>query len=686
MEKIIGGVDYDAATPMRISRKILWPCYEFIASAEGLDGYANNIIEDTILRLVNIKITGEEELALSMGLEKDLVSFVMSRLEQQDYIDSNHRITDTGAQRLLEASEIQRWDIHVYVDAVSGRLLPYFNVIGSDRYFKYSYGREKYDKVSDESFFVYKGYSTAGKEKEEEQEAYKLHYDESFNVVPDSDAVTAMLHRLHPGKDSVYALVDLLQMSKRNLRWFLIDVMQPEGSSRDWVFSDGFGKISAFFTSSQIKDETDRRYIVNLREKLQVQTNVLAADTFHSEENYPILKQKIDLVEKSMKELQMSVDSPDRAEMLFSAVADSVLYLTQLSEWVLYYLLHKNNVTSDAMIFLDTMQNNHDALYSVGSLAFRCAKSIGFDVIAKERDALCQKPTKIVNAYKQSPSLLPLLSLFLITFEKDPFYRSYAARYPDFLHMLLYLNLKRGRSFHSGKLDDELRKVKDCVEKVHGQLYYLINNALGVTVKEQNGLSFLEKINQQKERDEAIGRMEEDLGFALCNTLDTSLIRFVTDMERRGMDATSLNNAIVIDLYRILEYLFVSVNCRLGNGLKNSDWKEKVVSAGIVFSDKRKDPEYASLVGTRDCMIESALSRRPSSMNAACIAFCTLADKALLRKVAKRWKSMLGDISYIVKMRGHGEIPEKVDSARVFEIKGHVVDMIHFFAEEGFLV
>ena len=686
MEKIIGGVDYDAATPMRISRKILWPCYEFIASAEGLDGYAKNIIEDTILRLVNIKITDEEELASCMGLEKDLISFVLSRLEQQDYIDSNRRITDAGASRLSESSEIQRTDIHVYVDAVSGRLLPYFNVIGSDRFFKYSYGKEKNDEVLDEEFFEYKGYSTAGKEKEEKQEAYKLHCDESFNIVPDSEAVTAVLHRLHPGKDSVFAQVDKWQVAKKNRRWFLVDIMQPEGSSLDWVFSDGFGKISTFFTSSQIKNKIDNQYIVGLRAQLQVQTNAMGKSLLPSEGVYPKLKQKIDLVEKNMQELQMSVDSPDRAEMMYSAVADSVLYLTQLAEWVLYYLLDKyNNAAAKAMIFLGSMNGNKDALFSVGSLAFRCAHNIGFDCLPKEKDALCQTPERIANAScGKIPSLLPLLALFLIAFEEDSFVKSYAVKYPDFLHLLLTLNKIRGKSFHAGKLDDEIRKIKDCVENVREQLYYLVNNALGVKIREKNGLSFLEKINLQNERDEAIGLMEKDLGFALKHALDPCLVRFVTDMERRGIDAASLNNAIVIDLYRILEYLFVSANNRLGNGLRHSEWMKKVVAAGLEFSENKK--VYGGLIKTRGYMLEAALARKPSSMNAACIAFCTFADKALLQKIAKRWKSMLGDINYIVKMRGHGEIPAEIDAVRVLEIKVHIVDMIHFFAEEGFLV
>ena len=45
MEKIIGGKEWNGSFQVRIRQKILWPCYEFIAQAEGIDNYERNIIE-----------------------------------------------------------------------------------------------------------------------------------------------------------------------------------------------------------------------------------------------------------------------------------------------------------------------------------------------------------------------------------------------------------------------------------------------------------------------------------------------------------------------------------------------------------------------------------------------------------------------------------------------------------------
>ena len=79
------------------------------------------------------------------------------------------------------------------------------------------------------------------------------------------------------------------------------------------------------------------------------------------------------------------------------------------------------------------------------------------------------------------------------------------------------------------------------------------------------------------------------------------------------------------------------------------------------------------------------MERKPSSMNAACIAFFTLSDVNLLREISTKWRKMLADVSYIVYKRGHGEIPSEIDTSRVLEIKKHIIELIHFFAGNGFL-
>ena len=143
MEKIIGGKEWNGAFPVRIRQKILWPCYEFIAQAAGVDDYERNIIEEVILRLADINVTDIKDIASSTGLEEDLISFMQSRLEQHGCLDGCFKITDIGKQRLGEMIENHCSSIHVYVDAVSGDVVPYFSMLDDNDRFNYSFGKEE---------------------------------------------------------------------------------------------------------------------------------------------------------------------------------------------------------------------------------------------------------------------------------------------------------------------------------------------------------------------------------------------------------------------------------------------------------------------------------------------------------------------------------------------------------------
>lgn len=683
MEKIIGGNEINCTFSVRVQHKILWPCYEFIAQAEGVDNYEKNIIEEVVLRLAEINVIGTKEIVSCTGLEEDLVSFIQSRLVQRECLDSCCNITEHGKQKLGEFSENQSKEIHIYVDAVSGRIIPYYSMINSDNRFKYSYGKEEKND-SEEVFFKYTECSTAGTETDEMQVAYKLHYYYEFNKVPESVDVTAMFRKLFPQKDSIFARVDENQSTKKNLCWILLDVMQPEGASREWVFTDGFGKITSFFSTQFIKNEIDSNFISSLRASLQLQTNAQEKSLTKLDKKYPKLREKLSLTQQCMKEFRMIVDSPDKEEALLSAMSDSLLFLTQFAEWVLFYILHDGQSEYKAkrvLSELEEFRENKASAYIIAGIASKTARRIGFELGTEEKKSLTQRYGKLWYAFNKVPSLFSLLDIFLIAFEKDERLKNFANENKDFLTVLTALNINRNQSFHSGNVSDTKIFI-DVTEKAYQKILDFMDVELGVKVDESHELSFSEKIAFQNGRDRAISRMEQTLGFTLCRTLETNLIRFVTDMERRGTRTDSLSNAIILDQYKILEYVFISVNECLGNDYKNSDWKAKAMSVGFELSETN---EFKAILETNKDRINSAMERKPSSMNAACIAFFTLSDVNLLREISTKWRKMLADVSYIVYKRGHGEIPSEIDASRVLEIKKHIIELIHFFAGNGFL-
>ena len=688
MEKIIGGENFESSFPVRIHKKLLWPCYEFIAQAQGVEDYEKNIIEEVVLRLAEINVTDIEEIASCTGLEKDLISFIQSRLVQRECLDSCWRITETGKQKLGEYSKNQSKEIHVYVDAVSGRIIPYYSMVDSDNRFKYSIGKEESRQADSDSdtlfFFNFKGFSTAGKETDEMQTALKLHYDEDYNQIPESDDVTAMLHKLFPKKDGVFARIDEGQSTKKNLCWILLDLIQPEGSSRDWVFTDGFGKISPFFSVECIKNQTDTKYISSLRDDLKIQTNAQKNAVNEVDKNFPKLAGKLISAQKCMNELKTFVDSPDKEEALLSAISDSLLFLTQLAEWIIFYILHKEKSEYKAKNVLadfEKFANNKGSGHIISGIAKKCAEKLGFECGIEEKKSLVQRYGKLLYAFNKVPTLFAILDIILIAFADEKWFKDFARENSDFISVLTDLNISRNKSFHSG-LVAETNKSIEKIKKTYKEIKLLMEKGLGIKINDSDEISFEEKIAIQNERDAAISRMEQGLGFSLCRILEPSLLRFVTDMERRGTDAATLNNAIILDEYKILEHIFVSANECLGNEWKNSYWKQKARSMGFEFSESN---DFKSLNGTSEDRIESALERRPSSMNAACIAFCTLCDVKLLKKISLKWKTLLKDVSYIAFKRGHGEIPASIDSERALLMKQKIIELIKFFAENGFL-
>jgi len=696
MEKIIGGKKFNNNFPVRIHKKILWPCYEFIAEANGVEDFEKNIIEEVVLKLAEIKITDAKEIASCTGLEEDLISFIQSRLEQKELLDSCKCITKKGIEKLGEFSQTHSKEIRIYVDAVSGRVVPCFDLLDSDNRFKYSFGKEE-PSANGDIFFTYKMISSAGTETDEKLSAYKLHYNENFNCVPAEEDVTEMLHKLFPKKDSVFATIDEKQSTRKNLRWILLDVIQPKGVSRDWVFTNGFGKISSFFSAEQITNAADNRYISSLREEKKVQTNAQTSVDIEKEldEKYPKLKEKLSSAQECINELSMSVNSPDNEEDLHSALEDSMLFLTQLAEWVLFYILHEGDAeykAKDVLAYFEQFfkeskndVNSKNSGFIIAGCAEKSCENLGFDFGLNEQKSLIQRYGKLFYAFNDIPVLFALVDILLIGFDEESWFKKFAKTHKDFITVLTELNLCRNESFHSGKVGEKKTAVERA-EKAYREILDLLEAGLGVKVIDSKKLTFDEKLAIQNERNAAISRMEQSLGFALCRTLDANLIRFVTDMERRGTQAETLNNAIILDEYKILEHIFVSVNECLGNELKNSDWKKKIRSCGFEFAETGNEKKhFKSVLDTNGDKIEAALNRKKSSMNASCIAFFTLADEKLLKNVVKLWKTLAKDVSYIAKKRAHGEIPDKIDTERALLMKQKIIELIKFFAKNGFL-
>lgn len=680
MERIIGGIKQQYPFPVCKMRKLLWPCYEFIAYVDGLDNYEKNILDEVFLKLAQIGVTSDEEIAECTALKTDTISFMQSRLQQKGLLDVAYHITEEGEKVIEKLGEKRSTPVYVYVDALTGRIVPHITPTSQKKDDDFNYESPYFfkDEKSGASLFSFRSLSAStGTESDEVEIALKLSYDEQFDMAPSDKDVTAMLHRLFPSKDSLHARVAPKQDTLTNLCWIMLDLLLPEGDTQHWVCTDGFGSISAFFSVDPIKRPAEVNYITNLRDDLKNETN--AVDSYsaqvNSPQNFKKVVEKNNAAGKCFLEMKKKPHSPDEEKEWKTSRNNAVLYTDQLAEWVLYCMLTSKDYENEARRQLDIFR--HRQPKHIAITATNSAKNCGFEFDFGEKSRLVRGYGQIEASFRSAPTLVAILDLALCTFRGKLWFKKFAQEHRDFISRLLQLNDERNDSFHSAKSNMGL----EFLERMRKDIHKLMFDGLGVKIKDDGKISFAQINAKRNAHLSAISQVEWDLGFALCRTLDATLIQFYIEMESHFPTEGQMENEVVLNMYQVLERVFVLANERLDDSLQNSLWEEKVKSAGFKIDNGDCD----ALFKTKTQLIAKARRRKKSSMNAACIAFFTLAEKTLLLDLKRIWPKMPADISYIAWLRGHGEIPKKIDKQRVGDIKTNIKEIIKFLARQGYL-
>lgn len=684
MERIIGGIRQKFPFPICKTHKLLWPCFEFIAYVDGLDNYEKNILDEIFLKLAQAGVTSDEEITECTALQPDTISFMRSCLQQKGLLDEAYHVTEEGEKVIEKFSEKRSIPVYVYVDALTGRIVPHITPTSKkkDDAFDYESPYFSKDEKSGASLFSFKSLSAStGTESEESEIALMLRYDERLNIAPTSEKVTAMLHRLYPYKDGLHARVESRQGQSRkddsaNFCWILLDLLLPEGDVQNWICTDGFGSLSTFFSVEHIGNGAETAYISDLRMDLQNKTNAVGGPSVYvnPSQNFNMIVEKNNAIGSCFLELKHEPTSPDEESEWKSSKRNAILYTDQLAEWALYCMLTSVDYETKARQQLKILEKRQAHL--IAGTAMRCAQESGFDFC--ERGRLKRDYRQIRASFENTPALVAILDLALCTFRGEPWFKNFAQGHRDFISRLLLLNDERNDSFHSAEVSIDLK----FLERMRKDIHELLFDGLGVKFKDDGKVSFA-KINAKRNaRLSAISQMEKDLGFVLYHKLEATLKQFYTEMECCSPEISQVENEVVLNMYQVLERVFVLTNACLDDSLQNSSWCDKAKSAGFVIDEA----DCGALIHTKPEFIAMARKREKSSMNAACIAFFTLAERELLRQLKTLWQKMPADISYITQLRGHGEIPREIDIPRVWGIKGNIREIIKFLAGQGYLV
>ena len=111
-------------------QSVLWPSHSFNISLPQKKKSGLNVFEETVLKITEIESGDTETIAQLTCLEKELVAFIQSRLNQLGLLNDRYELSQQGQALLNEWQNKSDGDLEytvatVFVDLLYGKLLPY---------------------------------------------------------------------------------------------------------------------------------------------------------------------------------------------------------------------------------------------------------------------------------------------------------------------------------------------------------------------------------------------------------------------------------------------------------------------------------------------------------------------------------------------------------------------------------
>ena len=497
--KIISHDQPNYGMAVSAEKNILWPCYAYKVTLPHTKKRALNIFEQTLLRLTAIGTGDTSHLADLMSMEKELVSFIQRRLHHLNQLDDRFEITEDGKDLLDSWSESSKIDdayisATVYVDALSGQVLPYIQT-----------EQEQYQEIKSlENSYIHFFTGTQGKGKD--VGAHIIHTDRQHSPrSPDSHAVAkaiteftkyykryALLRQSAKEQPFLFTAAQAISVqTSAELVHIHCRVILQQGRT-DFIVTDGFGLgFSETFTDYLSKQNFD--WLIRLKEKALRQelghTTDSDAQPSAKQSRYPevfsSLKSALTVLKvsdgKDTKSSNIERDIDKQLEIAITKLYDAL-------EWTLRYVLMEYPV--DHWQTLWAKQDSNDTTQLLRQLT---KEKVGFVVDEHNKHILRVQKGKIREIEFGSPELQPLLALTIVAASENQYHpiKVLARKHPHSLHDIALLKKQRDHIQHGDAERPQLSldQLKSGCEKMNDIIRVLLPKLESIQPKNAKGQS-----------------------------------------------------------------------------------------------------------------------------------------------------------------------------------------------------
>ncbi|UIU17934.1 hypothetical protein LLZ89_27935 [Klebsiella michiganensis] len=690
-------------------QSVLWPCHAFNISLPQKKKSGLNVFEETVLKITEIESGGTETIAQLMCLEKELVAFIQSRLNQLGLLNDRYELSEHGQALLNEWQNKSDGDLEytvatVFVDLLYGKLLPYVSTEQlSYKKIETLYSKENLQKKGEFEHYV-NFFITPTDDKYIRAIQIRPANDAFWKNVPDANDIIRAIREfkrkykrqalLNQGVEQYPPPIPLAEAislhANPELVYLHCHALIQTGNS-DILVTDGcgfgFSESFANYLTSQ-----NWQWVIDLKSKGVIDT--LSSDQRNEEveegpsaadelKQYPRIARPLRRAQAYLSDAEkIRIDSSNDEQEFARLTGLAAVALYEAIEWALRFVVSDNPVTHWERIFSSQSYRENDKI--LRSFATR----IGLDVSESVKSLLQVKPGKIRAVDHGVSEMQPLLAMAIAGAINDPSHPLNRLAIEDagclsFIHALKDV---RDPVSHGNAMDVQLSKEtlqgyrRRTVRLIQLLIPDITRDADTDKTRQENDIDQV-RLKARIELDRSLG-----LGFvhAISPSLREELVKVTILNQMTTLDNEQQQRYINL-LASIMQLsLFEAAKDRITPFKNRTNLRdeaiEKIVQSGFYPAPDAIPVQISTVNSNR---LSRAVQGSSTTLGAQLLALCLLASESERVALKRSFPDCFELIASLIKLRGHGN-QQKFDFSKEYlaSLKMNVFKLIKIIMEE----
>ena len=640
--------------------------YDVSIPVIGKENDTLNIFERSVLRLIRYGISSVAVAADELCIDKDMCSFIFSRLRELGLINDKNSLTDNGQE---------------YLDLGHGKELnkkfmaKVFSLKPNDKFLSYIWPEGSicenawFDGIKRDTIVISSG--TTGKSR---QISGKVLYDNSRmseRAMPNQMVLKKIIREYNRicsanGIEEIgYIDNRMIEVSSQPQKMFmLIKIAVQEGNIENLLVSDGFMMNNDMIAEERVN------YDIELKKSMYEMSSVTDLGKGEEQEKH-ITSGKYPEIYECMPQESDTSKNLDEDNEEKNTKWNNIRKMLLAVEYSLSYYIKKNHLSGSMLKVLKSRSS-----VDMGDLIGSYLENMGAVIKKEHYDLISHADMYSINRFQKGNvpdicTVLPLAAAQAYEYT-DSTFRDMIKKMPEFMSDILTLKRYSASSRHTVSSEQIPDELYDKMKKFTIAFISYILPDFDISFKKNkrsDGLSFNQKnIN-------AVNALYSDLGSKNYEMLKTDIRHelWLTSSDKKVKDMP-IPSEIILSFYKVIQVL-MSELCFETNA---ENFTKKQALDMIRQCSGEEPPQALSTV--RDVFFKNAAENNASTLGAVVLVYLLKTERQKAEEFISR--SYHKFIAELLELRGHGNnIGLVLNESKILYLRSRLYELIKFLGE-----